>query len=260
MEPIYEKTFSIRSYEVDMTGNVLPTALLYYLQEAAGDHARLLGIAVRDLMPQGLTWVLSRTHLKLVGTASSREEVRVCTWPSSREGRFSCREFELTLADGRPLALATCSFAVLDLATRRPVIIDERLPSYPLLPRRAIPIDFATIPRLDQPDIELTFRVGREDLDINRHANNVAYAAWALETVPDAVAENALLVDLEIAYRAEIFHGQSVIARNRRVNNDGSLSFLHQLLRKEDGGELTRLVTRWRLKPGLEIRDSGPVN
>lgn len=246
MEPMYEKTFSIRSYEVDMTGNVRPTALLNYLQEAAGDHARCLGVAVRDLLPQGLTWVLSRTHLKILGPAASREEVKVCTWPSSREGRFTCREFELTVADGRPLALATCSFAVLDLVTRRPVIIDERLPNYPLLTRRAIPDDFATIPRLAKADIELTFRVGREDLDINRHANNVAYAAWALESVPETVAEKAILVDLEIAYRAEIFHGQSVIARSRRVDGDGSLSFLHQLVREGDGVELTRLVSCWQ--------------
>ena len=60
---IYEKTFTVRSYEVDELGRVRPTALLNYLQEASGDHARQLGIAVRDIMPQGLTWVLSRMHL-----------------------------------------------------------------------------------------------------------------------------------------------------------------------------------------------------
>lgn len=245
MEPIYEKTFKVRSYEVDLAGRVRPTALLHYLQEAAGDHARLLGVAVRNLMPLGLTWVLSRTHLKLLDTVASREDVRVRTWPATRKGRFSCREFELTAADGRPVALATCSFAVLDLATRRPVNIDERLPSYPLLPRRVIADDFATLPRLSAPDKELTFRVGRGDLDINRHANNVASVAWALETVPAAVAERCILADLEIAYRAEVFYGETVQARSRELVGGGP-AFLHQLVRGEDGTELTRLVTRWR--------------
>ena len=246
MEPIYEKTFLVRSYEVDLAGRVRPTALLHYLQEAAGDHSRLFGVAVRDLMPRGLTWVLSRTHLKLLGTVSSREEVRVRTWPATRKGRFSCREFEVTAADGRPIALATSSFAVLDLATRRPVVIDERLPSYPLLSRRVIADDFATLPRLSAPDTELTFRVGRGDLDINRHANNVVSVAWALETVPAAVAERCILTDLEIAYRAEVFYGETVQARSRELAAGGELTFLHQLVRVEDGTELTRLVTRWR--------------
>jgi medium-chain acyl-[acyl-carrier-protein] hydrolase len=245
MEPIYEKTFAIRSYEVDEHGLVRPTAILNYLQEAAGDHAKLLGVSVRDLMPHGLTWVLSRTHLRIEGTAHSREELRVRTWPSSREGRFSCREFEVTGGDGRPIALATCSFAVLDLATRRPVVIGERLPAYPLLPRRALADDFATLPRLAEAEAELSFRVGREDLDVNRHANNVVYAAWALETVPEEVTERCLLADLEIAYRAEVFYGATVLARRQARPGEGEPVFLHQIAR-EDGAELTRLVTRWR--------------
>jgi medium-chain acyl-[acyl-carrier-protein] hydrolase len=257
MEPIYEKTFAVRSYEVDLAGRVRPTALLNYLQEAAGDHARRLGIAVRDLLPQGLTWVLSRTHLELTGTAVSREEIRVRTWPSTREGRFSCREFELAGADGRTFALATCSFAVLDLATRRPVVIDERLPSYPLLPRRVIADDFTALPRLSEPAMGLIFRVGRADLDINRHANNVAFAAWALETVPASVAENYRLSGLEIAYRAEVLYGETICARSRELPGGEGRTFLHQIVRAGDGVELTRLVTRWLQEPGLGTGDSG---
>ena len=168
------------------------------------------------------------------------------TWPSTRKGRFSCREFEVTAADGRSIAFATSSFAVLDLATRRPVVIEERLPAYPLLPRRAIADDFATLPRLSTWETELNFRVGRAELDINRHANNVFYAAWALETVPVTVAENCLLVDLEIAYRAEVLYGQTVLARCHEVTSGNNPVFLHQLVRAEDGTELTRVVTRWR--------------
>ncbi|HEY6874086.1 MAG TPA: acyl-ACP thioesterase domain-containing protein [Geobacteraceae bacterium] len=248
MEPIYEKTFTIRSYEVDAHGLVRPTAILNYLQEAAGDHAKLLGVSVRDLMPHGLTWVLSRTHLKIEGEAHSREDLRVRTWPASREGLFSCREFEVNAAAGRPIAVATCSFAVLDLATRRPVVINEHLPAYPLLLRRALADDFKTLPRLAGADAEISFRVGRGDLDVNRHANNVVYAAWALETVPVEVAEQCLLADLEIAYRAEVFYGETVFARCRKLSGGEEPVFLHQVVR-EDGTELTRLVTRWRTRP-----------
>lgn len=245
MEPLFEKTFPIRSYEVDFTGRVRPATLLNFLQEAAGDHARVLGVAVRDLMRHGLTWVLSRTHLRCFGTAHSREEILVRTWPSLREGRFTCREFELFGTDGRPVALATCSFAVLDLATRRPIAIDERLPQYPLLLKRALKDNFATLPRLDQADREQTFRVGMGDLDINGHANNVVYAGWALETVPFEVARTCRLVDLEIAYRAEVLYGETVISRCRRIGEGEKPEFLHQLVRREDGMELTRLVSRW---------------
>jgi acyl-ACP thioesterase len=246
MEPIYEKNFQVRSYEVDARGVLQATALLDYLQEAAGDHARLLGASVRDLMPLGLTWVIARMHLRILGKVRYREEVRVRTWPSLREGRFSCREFEVTAAGGSPVALATCSYAALDLATRRPVVIAERLPPYPLLPRRALADAFATLPRLAATEAELTFRVGRGDLDVNRHVNNVVYAAWALETVPESVAEGCFLTDLEIAYRAETFYGETVLARSGKAAGEVEPVLLHQLVRQEDGTELARLVSRWR--------------
>ena len=245
MQPVFEKKFQIRSYEVDFTGRVRPATLLNFLQEAAGDHARLLHVAVRDLMRNGLTWVLSRTHLRCFDTAHSREEILIRTWPSLRGGRFTCREFELFGADGRPVAVATGSFAVLDLATRRPIVIDDRLPEYPLLAQRALDDDFATLPRLGEADTEKIFQVGMADLDINGHANNVAYAGWALETVPLDVVKSCRLADLEIAYRAEVFYRETVVSRCRVTGDGNEKEFLHQLVRREDGTELTRVVSRW---------------
>ena len=245
MEPVYEKSFSVRSYEIDSRGRVRPTALLNYIQEAAGDHALLLGVAVRDLFPQRLTWVISRMHLTLPGSISSRDELVVRTWPSTREGRFTCREFELFSA-GRLTGAATASFAVLDISTRRPISIDERLPPYPLLARRAVADNFATIPRLTDPESELSFRVGRGDLDINNHVNNVVYAEWALETVPATVADESFLLDMEIAYRAETLYGETVVSRCGSIPDPTGSAFLHQLWRPGDNAELARIITRWR--------------
>lgn len=245
MEPVLEKSFSIRSYEVDPRGQVRPTALLGYIQETSVEHSRNLGISLRDLLPLGLTWVLSRIHIKLYDSLSFRDELLVRTWPSTREGRFSGREFEFVAADGRMIGVATGSFAVLDIATRRPVDINERLPAYPLLPRRAIDDDFATLPRLDDAESELSFRVGRREIDINNHVNNVVYAEWALETVPDEIAGRCRLLEMEIAFRAEALYGDTVVARLSAMPADATAGFLHQIVRHEDGAELTRLVTRW---------------
>ena len=88
--------------------------------------------------------------------------------------------------------------------------------------------------------------MGTGDLDINRHANNFAYVAWALETVPAEVGQGYILTDLEIAYRAEVFYGETVLARCGQQSGGDEPVFLHQLVRREDGAELTRLVSRWR--------------
>ena len=102
------------------------------------------------------------------------------------------------------------------------------------------------IKKLTREDVRREFPVFFSDLDINRHANNVAYATWAVESVPVEVAMGCMLTGLEIAYRAEVFHGETVLSRCGDLSGGSTPVFLHQLVRREDGAELTRLVSRWR--------------
>jgi len=250
MEPFLDKQFRIRSYEVDFRGRVSPVAILNYLQDAAAEHAHRLGVAVTDLLPHGHTWVLSRSHLKLFHAPGVGEVLRVRTWPSLREGRFTCRDFELHDRQGELVALATTSWAVLDVASRRPVRLDACLPPYPLDPRRAIDDNFATLPRLDEADRTLSFRIRLTDLDLNRHVNNAVYAAWALEVIPTEVMEECRLEELEIAFRAEARYGESILSRVAELPDDSGHSFLHQIMEKEEGKELTRLRTVWKNHAG----------
>lgn len=246
MKGVLEKEFLVRYSEVDFRGWLHPLALLNYLQDAAAEHAGLLGVSVADLRHQGLTWVLSRLHLRIERYARSNEVVRVRTWPATREGMFTCREFEVTDCYGDTLALATSSWSTLDLATRRPVPVNDHLPSYPLLPQRAIDDDFRTLPRLAKADCELSFRVRMADLDMNRHVNNAVYAGWGMETVPREIAEQYLLAELEIGFRAEVFYGDTIIARSGRMEPGRGACFVHQLVNATDGRELSRLRTSWR--------------
>ena len=244
METFLEKQFRIRSYEVDFRGRVTPVAILNYLQDAAAEHAYRLGVAVTALQQQGLTWVLSRTHLRLCHAPGVGEVLRVVTWPSRRDDRFTCREFELRDRQENLVALATSSWAVLDLATRRPVHLDGSLPPYPLNPRRALDDDFASLPRLAAAERELPFRVRLMDMDLNRHVNNAIYAAWALEAVPPEVLEECRLTELEISFRAEARHGDVIVSRAAAESGEQG-RYLHQITEMKEGRELTRLRTAW---------------
>ncbi|HEY5975017.1 MAG TPA: acyl-ACP thioesterase domain-containing protein, partial [Geobacteraceae bacterium] len=183
-------------------------------------------------------------HLVIDRYLQREETVTVRTWPSARDGRFSCREFELWDQRGEAVARATSSWAVLDLISRRPVKLD-RLPAYPLTTRRAVADDFATLPRLTEAVAEEEFKVRRYDLDLNRHANNVAYVSWALESVPPAFTTAFRPAALEIGYRAEAFAGDLVMARLGTPGQGPEPEIIHQLIRS-DGTELTRLRSRWR--------------
>lgn len=242
--PIFEATYTIRSFDVDADGFVRPVTLLSYLQEAASEHIALLGASVRELMAEGLTWVLSRAHLQIEHYSRRGDNVTIRTWPSQREGRFTAREFELFDHKGTVIARATTSWAVIDLKSRKPVRVD-RHPPYPLTPRRVIDDRFATLPTLEKVWGEKRFMVRRSDLDLNRHVNHTVYAGWALDAVPDELAEKYKPVSLEIGYRAEALAGEEVTVSCECSEENGSVLVIHRIA-ASDGRELTRLRTIWQ--------------
>ncbi len=65
IDRIHSRAFSIHTYDTDFRGRALPVSILSFLQEAASEHAALLGLSVTGLMKDGLTWVLSRYQLRV---------------------------------------------------------------------------------------------------------------------------------------------------------------------------------------------------
>lgn len=242
--PIFEATYTIRSFDVDPNGIVRPVTLLGYLQEAATEHITLLGTSVTELMSEGLTWVLSRVHLQIEHYPKRGEEVTIRTWPSQREGRFSSREFELFDHKGGVAARATTSWAVIDLKSRKPVQVDRHPPS-PLTPRRVIYDRFATLPTIENNQEGARFTVRRSDLDLNRHVNHMVYVNWALDAVPNELADKYKPVSLEIGYRAEALAGEEVTVSSKCTEENGRVLVIHRIA-ASDGRELTRLRTLWQ--------------
>jgi len=246
VEAIFEKTFAVSYHELDSHGNLRLLTILNYLQDCAGAHAARLRVSVADLRPTGLTWVLSRIHLRVDRYPRAEETVLVRTWPATRQGLFTCREFELFDAHGACVARASTSWALLKIATRRPVRLEDHLPPYPLVPRRALEDEFAALPPFPEAaTAEMDFRVLRADLDINHHVNNTVFAGWAMEAVPDGIADGAL-TELEIAFRAEALYGEAITSRCAVVEEGETPCCLHQVVNSRDNKELARLRTRWR--------------
>jgi medium-chain acyl-[acyl-carrier-protein] hydrolase len=246
MQPVFEANFRIHSYEVDFRGRMRLFSLLNYLQEAAGAHAALLHLSVADLHRRGLTWVLSHYHVRVERYPRFGETIRIRTWPSFREGKGSLRDFRVTDEQDDPVALAASSWVLLDRQTKRPVSIADYLPPYPLHPERAITTDFPALDGLEEPDLEMLFRVRMADIDVNHHVNNAIYPAWALETVPEEILHHYLPVELEIQFRAEALYEDRVLSWSKKMAGEDLLGFLHRLVRESDGRELTRLRSRWQ--------------
>lgn len=181
-------------------------AMARLFEQAAGPHAAALGAGMDALRANGQAWMLVQLGIAVRRWPQGGERVEVVTWPSRRTaGARAWREFEVVSAEGELLAEAASVWLIVDLKSRRPV----RLPRYLLelqFPPRDTAIEFRPAPEAPSSSPRVTRRtVIPEDLDINRHANNSSYLAWA-EADAAVDAPCALQVD----FRGEALLGDEI--------------------------------------------------
>ena len=73
------QNFNIQSYNVDMSWRLKPASFMDLAQEAANQHANILGFGYDDLIASRTAWVLSRMHVEFTDTPKWREEVTLKT-------------------------------------------------------------------------------------------------------------------------------------------------------------------------------------
>jgi medium-chain acyl-[acyl-carrier-protein] hydrolase len=240
-DKIWNETVRVRSYEAGADGCASILSICNYLQEAAGNHAFALGVAIDQLAAQNLFWVLSRLRVRMDTYPKWRDEIRITTWPCGVERLFAHRDFEIYGPDGRRLGVATSAWLLLDIQKRRPTRMLDVVRNFAVTDRaRAFEGDLGT--RLAPPpraDAERVFRVRLSDLDVNRHVNNVNYIEWAVETVPPGAGT---LIDLQVEFLAESLSGDEVISR---CAGEGQI-YQHELVRSSDRKTLALVRTEWQ--------------
>jgi acyl-ACP thioesterase len=240
---IYQDTFKVRAYEVDVNNQLSVVSLANYLQEAAGEHARILGIGMLDLHSKRLAWVLMRLKLNIIRQPSHLEEITVQTYPTGFEKIYVYRDFQVFDAKGNLIAFATSTWLVIDIEKRSMV----RVPNFIL--NISLPSDRAffdpsknKISKIDLVSHSQNFKVRFHDLDINRHVNNAYYFQWMLESLPiDFLAERQLQ-EIDLLFRIESTFGDELESINQKLNTD---FFIHSLHRPQDQKELAQATTLW---------------
>ncbi len=246
---VHEKAFRVRWAETGPDGLLRPPALIDWMQEAAGEHATLLGVGMEAFAARGLGWVLARLSFEAARWPGPGEHALLRTWPSARDGLLFHRDFEILDEAGAPLARATTARLVFDLARRRPARSGDLLPDFPYDGGRALVVAVHP-PAVPPPEAaEERFVARRSDLDVNGHVNNAAFLRWALDAAPAGLAEDSRPAALDVALRGEAFAGDRVVVLTGQEPGARPGTLLQRILREDDGRELARLRVRWRRAP-----------
>ena len=227
MDKTFSKDYTITCYEADANQLMRPTAMLDLMQEAANVNASTLGFGYDEMMNSNTAWVLSRIHVKFMNTPKWREEVNLKTWHKGVSKLFYLRDFILSDKAGNPMVLATTSWLIIDMNTRRLVRNSDLALSDTAMHAIETPADKVVLPVDIEPELVRKHPVTWSEIDTNGHVNNVKYAVWAIDAVKAEDIKERPLKELLINYDAEVMPGDIVkISRVRQETEEGVVYYI----------------------------------
>ncbi len=191
------------AYQCDRYGYLRPMILMNELQGLGDRHAEVLGVGRSFLVTNNVAWVVTHYLVDIIETPREGERLSFLTWPSVSDNLRATRDFEIRGSDDRLLVRATSRWVLLDMETRRPVRLTDKMPEWPCNPHRAWDRTFEKFPDFT-PTKTHTMKCRFDDIDVNQHINNAVYAVWATESVGYPFRDAHILRGIELNFKKEI--------------------------------------------------------
>ncbi|MGM9873778.1 MAG: acyl-[acyl-carrier-protein] thioesterase [Bacilli bacterium] len=235
---IYEKEYQLTTNDINVYGDITPTAVLNILQDISCDDAFVLGCDYNTSVTKDAIWVLTRSLYKLDPKKfHPYMKIKAFTWPNKNEKFSVNRNYLIKDIETNEIILrGVFKWAIISYSTRRMlptnILVDEDVD---------YPSDIALTDKIDAIqtdenilDKEYQFKVMFSSLDQNGHMNNTKYLEQLLNACP--LEENEKIVSLLANYIRELPYNHTI--KIKYLKNDEEIIGYFYL---EDGVIATKI-------------------
>ncbi|KAM7277880.1 hypothetical protein ACFE04_005014 [Oxalis oulophora] len=229
----YKQTVVVRSSEVGADKNATIECILNLLQETAINHLRTSGLVgdgfgvTPGMLKNDLIWIVTKLSVEIDSYPTWDEVLEVDTWlrPSGKNGVQKDWTIK-NLVTGQILGRATSKWMMMNGKTRRLSKIPEEVKaeiSPFFLERKEDESAQKKIEKLANAIyINKNLKPKRSDIDMNHHVNNVKYANWMLEAIPETILEECQLSSITLEFRRECGISETIQSLCQPDKNDGA--------------------------------------
>jgi len=235
------KNIKLRYSEIDYDKVLKPSALLQFLQDIASENAEELGFGYSYIIKKNLAWFLLKYHIEFENYPKNMSDLTIKTEPRGYNKLFAFRDFEISCGNNI-IGRASSTWALIDIKKGGMVDVAEALNNNPYMnqfEKRENDLKYEKIKTPEKIDIEKTFEVRFDDLDVNQHANNVNYIVWAFEPLKFEFRKTKKLKSLDMLFKKEIKYGNSITSQVEIFDNHTN----HVL--KHENEELCLIKAQW---------------
>ena len=209
MEPIYSQSFEITDLHVDCCGRLLPSKILFLMQEVAGNHFAQLVMDYETLAQRGLFWAITRNKVQITRLPMRGETIRLETWPMPTTRVAYPRSIIAYDEAGNEVFRSITLWVLMDLNNRSMVLPGKSgievagtlrgnelssplgMPAKALQNRRSRYVNFT-------------------DLDRNAHMNNTKYLDWIYDLLGSGFHAKHTIREFTVCYLSEALEGQKL--------------------------------------------------
>lgn len=240
---LFEETVKIRYSEMDCDLVLKPSALLQFMQDLASDNAESLGFGYSYIVKNNLAWFLLKYRIEFEDYPEGIYDLTIKTEPRGYNKIFAFRDFYIS-HNNKQIGRATSTWALVDLSTKSMANASEVLSDNPYMvlhERKEGDLSYGKIKLPESFDIEKSFEIRFDDLDVNKHVNNANYIVWAFEPLSIDFRRTHKLKTIDMVFKKEITYGLKV---NVKLKTDGNIT-THELKNAETGEDLCLICAEW---------------
>jgi len=214
---MYKEKFVVQKDEVDSSGEIKISKLMWHMQNVAEEHAIKLKIDRDVLMKDNNIWVVVRYDMKINRLPKLKEKYVITTHPGETKGFMFPRFFQVYDKHGNLLVNISSTWVVVNFDTRRIILRPFKDVSLPV--------------EKDINDLELPTKINEEatnlvckrltkesELDINIHVNNTFYYDYVLSIHDEAFYQENRVSRILLNYEKEITHPSEIEIYSSKTN------------------------------------------
>jgi len=209
MEPIYSQNFEITDLHVDCRGRLLPSKILFLMQEVAGNHFARLSMDYDSLAQRGLFWAITRNKVQITRLPMRGETIRLETWPMPTTRVAYPRSIVAYDEAGNEVFRSITLWVLMDIHNRSMILpgksgisVEGTLRGNELASPLGLPSKVL--------ENHSSRRVCFTDLDRNSHMNNTKYMDWIWDLLPGEFHAKHTLREFTVCYLNEAREGQAL--------------------------------------------------
>ncbi len=204
MAGIYK--YTVEQANVEGRGRAKISFINGIIMQTADTDAYRTGFGVSTMQQDNYSWVLSRYAVLIDRIPTIGEVISVDTWIGKCEKFFSVRNFILRDESGATIGTAISLWALINLTTRRPMLIEDMHEGVSL--DREEPMSRPAKIGAVRADLTAEHRVAYSDIDFNGHLNSMRSIDHLIDMLPVSEVVESKGYRLDINFSREGFAEQ----------------------------------------------------